>query len=223
MLLELILPQVCGGCGAPGAGWCAACAESVAGPPFRVRPRVDPGVPCWALSGYAGPARRAVVAAKEHGRRDLLAPLGMALARGLDTLRARGRPLLLVPAPTRRAAARRRGGDPVARTTRVAASWLEDCQSHTLLAAERGVRDSVGLDATARRDNLRGRIRPPSGSLPAAARDPNAEIVLVDDVLTTGVTADESVRALAAAGVRVRAVMVTCAARVGEICVNTGG
>lgn len=40
----------------------------------------------------------------------------------------------------------------------------------------------------------------------------NAEVVLVDDVLTTGATASESVRVLAGIGVPVCAVVVTCAA-----------
>ncbi|MBF6327164.1 ComF family protein [Nocardia transvalensis] len=211
MLLELILPQMCGGCGEPGVGWCAACAGSLGGPPFRVRPRTDPGVPCWALGRYEGAGRRAVVAAKEYGRRDLAVPLGLALARGLDGLRDRERLLVLVPAPTRRPAARRRGGDPVARVARIAGSLLSDCQVAPALSMRRGVRDSVGLGVSGRKHNLRGRIRVSAGSLPDALRHPNAEVVLVDDVLTTGATASESVRALARAGVAVRAVVVTTA------------
>ncbi|RDI53177.1 ComF family protein [Nocardia mexicana] len=211
-LLDLILPQACGGCGTLGTGWCAGCAASLARPPVRVRPRTDPGVPCWALGPYGGAGRRAVVAAKDRGRRDLAAPLGLALARGLDELRDRDRPLLLVPAPSRRAAARRRGGDPVVRAARVAASWLPDCQVTPVLAMRRGVRDSVGLGPSERRHNLRGRIMTRGGSLPGTLTDPNAEVVLVDDVLTTGATAGESVRVLTRAGVTARAVLVTCAA-----------
>ncbi|MBF6174615.1 ComF family protein [Nocardia blacklockiae] len=211
-LLDLILPHACGGCGALGTGWCAACAESLAGPPVRVRPRADPGVPCWALGPYAGSRRRAVLAAKERGRRDLAAPLGLALARGLDGLRSRDRPLALVPAPSRRVAARRRGGDPVARAVRVASGWLPDCRYAPVLAAAAGVRDSVGLGPTDRQRNLRGRVRPTRDSLLAVLRDPNIEVVLVDDVLTTGATAGESVRALARSGVSTRGVLVTCAA-----------
>ncbi|RDI68720.1 ComF family protein [Nocardia pseudobrasiliensis] len=209
MLLDLILPQSCGGCGELGAGWCAGCAESLAGPPIRVYPRADPGVPCWALGRYRGPVRRAVVAVKEQGRRDLAVPLGRALARGLDGLRDRQRSLVLVPAPSRGAAARRRGGDPVARTVRVAGSWLPDCRIAPILRMRRGVRDSVGLGASARAHNLRGRVVVSAGSLPTAVAHPNVEVVLVDDVLTTGATARESVRTLARAGIAVRAVLVT--------------
>ncbi|MGV9679723.1 ComF family protein [Nocardia sp. NPDC003482] len=209
MLLELMLPQTCGGCGRLGPGWCRRCAESLAGPPVRARPRADPGVPCWALGRYRGPVRRAVVAAKEQGRRDLAVPLGRALARGLTGLRAAERTLVLVPAPTRRAAARRRGGDPVARVVRVAGSLLPNCQVAPILRMRRGVRDSVGLGVDDRARNLRGRVAVARRRLPDVLFDPNAEVVLVDDVLTTGTTACESVRALAFAGIAVRAVLVT--------------
>ncbi len=211
-LLELILPQYCGGCGSAGTGWCAECAATLAAAPVRIRPRTDPGVPCWSLGGYAGPPRRAVLAAKESGRRDLAAPLGLALARGIGRLRAPDTPLVLVPAPSRRVAARRRGGDPVVRAARVAAGCLTDCHLAPVLWAHSEVRDSVGLGAAARRANLEGRIIgriPPSSALRTLA---DADIVLVDDVLTTGATAAESVRVLATHGAQVRAVMVTCAA-----------
>lgn len=211
-LLELILPRTCCGCGVGGTSWCADCAASLSGPPTRARPRADPGVPCWTLATYSGPARRAVLAVKEQQRRDLATPLGLALAAGLDRLRDSGRPLVLVPAPSRRSAARRRGGDPVVRTARVAASWLSDCRLARLLRFGPGVRDSVGLSRGDREHNLRGRIIVAPSS-PEDVRFPvNAEVVLMDDVLTTGATARASVRALAAAGVPVRAVLVTCRA-----------
>ncbi|MFI6868745.1 ComF family protein [Nocardia sp. NPDC050406] len=211
-LLELVLPRTCCGCGVGGTDWCADCAEALSGPPIRARPRADPGVPCWALATYSGAARQAVLAVKEQRRRSLAAPLGLAAARGLDRLRDRARPLVLVPAPSRRTAARRRGGDPVLRVARVAASWLSDCQPARLLRMRPGVRDSVGLSRGDREHNLRGRIivaprTPNDVRIPA-----NAEVVLMDDVLTTGATARASVRALTAAGVPVRAVLVTCRA-----------
>ncbi|MFE9327857.1 ComF family protein [Nocardia sp. NPDC052278] len=211
-LLDLILATACAGCGVAGVGWCVDCAATLAGPPMRVRPRADPGVPCWALAPYAGPARRVVLAAKEHGRRDLAEPVGLALADALARLRDDERSLVLIPAPSRRVSARRRGGDPVVRTTRAAVRWLPDSRVIPMLQVWWGVRDSVGLTIGERQHNLRGRIlaRPANGAGSEIAA--NAEVVLVDDVLTTGATARESVRALDRIGVPVRAVLVTCSA-----------
>ncbi|MET7769737.1 ComF family protein [Nocardia sp. NPDC005366] len=212
MLLDLMLPARCGGCGAVGIAWCADCAAALARPPVRVRPRTDPGVPCWALGPYSGPARRAVLATKERGRRDLAEPLGYALATALGRLRAPGRPLILVPAPSRRAAARRRGGDPVLRTARVAARSLRDSQVVPMLRVWWGVRDSVGLTSGERQRNLRDRIHAVPILGARASYTGFAEVVVVDDVLTTGATARESVRALERIGYSVRGVVVTCAA-----------
>ncbi len=211
-LLDLILPDRCGGCGVAGEQWCAECAAELGRGPVRVRPRADPGVPCWALGPYRGVGRRAVLAAKEQGRRDLAVPLGLALAHALVRLRAPDRPLVLVPAPTRTAAARRRGGDPVARAAAVAARWLIDCRTVPLLRMGRGVRDSVGLTPGERTLNLRGKIMTVSDPDDWGSSDENAQVVLVDDVLTTGATACESVRVLGRIGIVPRAVLVTCAA-----------
>ncbi|MFE1595913.1 ComF family protein [Nocardia sp. NPDC058705] len=211
-LLDLVLPDRCGGCGSLGEQWCAGCADELGRGPVRVRPRADPGVPCWALGPYSGVGRRAVLAAKEHGRRDLAVPLGLALAHALARLRAPDRPLLLVPAPTRSAAARRRGGDPVARSAVIAARWLLDCQTAPLLRMGSGVRDSVGLTPRERTHNLRGKIMTVLDPDEGAALGANAQVVLVDDVLTTGATACESIRVLSRIGIVPRAVLVTCAA-----------
>ncbi|MGS2806179.1 ComF family protein [Nocardia sp. MW-W600-9] len=211
-LLDLVLPVHCGGCATVGVAWCPGCAAELSRVPVRVRPRTDPGVPCWALGPYRGPGRRAVLAAKEHGRRDLAAPLGLALALALDRLRAPDRPLVLVPAPTRSAAARRRGGDPVARSAALATRWLIDSRSVPLLRMRRGVRDSVGLTTRERAHNLRDRIMTVTELSGPALIAANAEVVVVDDVLTTGATVTESVRVLSRIGVLPCAVLVTCAA-----------
>lgn len=205
-LLDVVLPLECGGCGAPSTRWCGLCAATLqvsADEPAVVAPRVDPGVPVFALGRYAGPRRAAIVAVKERGRRDLIAPLARSLALGVHRLLEWGvlaPPLILVPAPTRRSAARRRGGDPVARMAAVACSARPDIVVVPALRTAAGVRDSVGLSSAARERNIAGRVR-------VTRPVPPGEVLVVDDVITTGATAGEAVRALRAAGVPVAAVL----------------
>ncbi|MBJ8347294.1 ComF family protein [Antrihabitans sp. YC2-6] len=214
-LLDLILPLECGGCGAAGSNWCAKCREALAAEPMRLAPRSPVGVACWALGNYSGPHRRAVISAKERGRRDLAEPLGMALAAALGWLRAAGEldppelaPLILVPAPTRARAARVRGGDPVFRAVTEAARFVPRCRVAGVLVAGRGVKDSVGLSVQQRQQNLVGRVHVVvPHTIPLGA-----DVVLVDDVLTTGSTARESVGVLATAGVKVTAALVVASA-----------
>lgn len=213
-MLDLVLPLECGGCGAPSTRWCADCAGQLGlGPdqPRLVGPRIDPGVPVFALGRYAGARRRAIVAVKERGRTDLIPPLADALAGGVHRLLRWGLldlPVTVVPAPTRRAAARRRGGDPVAR---IATAALAGQPAAVVLPALRMTalaRDSVGLGTAARERNVAGRVllrRRCRGRLAG-------EVLLVDDVVTTGATARESVRVLRTAGTRVVGVLAIAAA-----------
>jgi predicted amidophosphoribosyltransferase len=60
-------------------------------------------------------------------------------------------------------------------------------------------RDSVGLSADERQRNIAGRV--------TLRRPVRGDVLLVDDVITTGATADESVRVLHDAGARVAAVL----------------
>jgi len=213
-VLDLILPLECGGCGAPSTRWCDACAaELEAGPdePHVVNPRIDPEAPVFALGRYAGARRRAILACKERGRGDLVTPLARALAVGVHRLLTWGMvetPLTIVPAPTRRSAARRRGGDPVARLARAAVAGHPDVTVAQALRMKALARDSVGLSTSARERNIAGRVVLRG----EPARLLGAEVVVVDDIVTTGATARESVRTLRAAGVRVAAVLAIAAA-----------
>jgi predicted amidophosphoribosyltransferase len=203
MLADFVLPLECGGCAAPGTRWCDACARALllrADEPLLVTPRVDPGVPVFSLGRYAGARRHAIVAVKERGRGDLIAPLGTVLRTGLHRLLTWGvvpAPVSAVPAPTRGASARRRGGDPVAAMTRAAV--LPGVTVVDGLRLRPFTRDSVGLSADARARNVAGRVR--------QRRPVPGDCVVVDDVVTTGATAAESVRVLQTSGTRVVAVV----------------
>jgi predicted amidophosphoribosyltransferase len=205
-VLDLVLPLECGGCGVPATRWCDTCSQSLLVRPDEPRltvPRVNPGVPVFSLGRYAGTRRNTIVAVKEHGRADLVGPLGTALRGGLRRLLTWGvvgTPLTVVPAPTRRHAARRRGGDPVTRIALAATSGGNEVAVVRALRMKALVRDSVGLSGAARQRNVTGRVR-------LAAAVPGTEVLVVDDIVTTGATASEAVRVLQTSGVRVVAVL----------------
>ena len=210
-MLDLVLPLECGGCGAPSTRWCPSCARQLAvkaDEPHLITPRVDPGVPVLSLGRYAGARREAIVAVKEHGRADLIAPLAVALQAGLERLLiwgVVGTPLTVVPAPTRRSAARRRGGDPVTRMARAATAGLRDVPDIQVVQALRLralVRDSVGLSSADRQRNIAGRVKI-AKPIDGVAR----AVLVVDDIVTTGATASESVRVLQIAGAQVAGVL----------------
>jgi predicted amidophosphoribosyltransferase len=170
--------------------------------PHLITPRLDPGVPVFSLGRYAGARRAAIVAVKEHGRDDLIKPLAGALHFGLTNLvtwGVVGTPLHVVPAPTRRSAARRRGGDPVTRMALAATAGFPGTTVTQALRMRAFVRDSVGLSGTDRQRNVAGRVK--------ATKRVAGDLLVIDDIVTTGATAAESVRVLAMTGARVVAVL----------------
>jgi ComF family protein len=217
---ELLLPGSCAACGAAGpAPLCARCTAACrrpdgpcclrCGAPWTRR-RAD-GLGCGrclrfgrsfafdtavGLWRYRGTVRRLVHAFKYGRREDLLAPLGGLLA---DSPRcaavACGRPaLLVVPVPARRASRRQRGYDQ--------AEGLAEGLAH---------RRGLPVDARAlvrRREEAAqaGRTRAQRRRQAAAAfrarrsRVLGRHVLLVDDVLSTGATADAASRALLLAG-----------------------
>lgn len=205
-LLDLLLPATCAACDAPGLDLCAACEAALAEEPAL---RDVAGVPVACAGPYAGAAREALLAHKERGRLALARPLGAALAAAVAVLHLDG-PLVLVPVPSTRAAVRARGHDHALRLARAAARSLDatgvPASARPLLRHARAVRDQGGLGAAARADNLAGAL---------VARGPaGGRLVVVDDVLTTGATVREAVRALRAGGGHVLGAAVVAAAGV---------
>ncbi|GAB2855190.1 ComF family protein [Lentzea nigeriaca] len=196
--LDLLLPSACAGCDRPGTACCVTCLDEF-GPPNRIQvPGVGP--PVWTLAAYRGAARELVLAFKERGARALVAWFGAIVAAALVGVGPP--PWTLVPAPSRRSAARARGGDHMLRIARA----VQIANVAQVLRLAPGVSDSVGLTAGERRRNLEGRVE-------VHGRPPPGTTVLLDDVITTGATAAACVRALRRAGVRTHAVVVLTSAR----------
>ncbi len=164
--------------------------------------------PAFAAASYAGVARVLLLSYKERGRVDLAPVLGQALARAVATALVAaapgGRwppPVLLVPVPTTVAARRRRGVDHVARLAAAAARSLARggvrARVSAALRVSRPGDDQAGLGAAARARNRSGAFALRTGVPPPR---PGEITIVVDDIVTTGATVREAVRALRAGG-----------------------
>jgi predicted amidophosphoribosyltransferase len=203
-LADLVLPADCAGCGAPDPPWCATCRTALGS---STAPELPGGPPVIAAGHYTGPLRTALLRYKERGRRDLARSLA---ARMVGPLRALvppdGELVWLVPAPSRPAVARARGGDHVLRLCRALSGQCSDVRVAHPLRLDRRAIDSVGLDAAQRAANLAGRISVRRGRLPPGP----GRVLIVDDVLTTGATLRECRSALVGAGTRAAGALVLC-------------
>lgn len=206
---DLVLGARCGGCGAPAHDLCGTCRLLLAPRPHLAR---DDVVPVVAAGDYDGRLREAVLAWKRRGHTRLTPVLATLLAASVCAHEPRGG-VLLVPVPTTRRSRRRRGGDRVAELSAAAARVLRDVGVDAvvapLLVLRRQPGDQVGLGAAARSANLLGAMspRPHHRDTPTAGRD----LLVVDDVVTTGSTLREAVRALASQGTPVSGAAVVAA------------
>lgn len=212
---DLVLPTDCAGCGSPGASLCGSCR-----PPYlavRHQPTPAPAryPPTWVWTSYDGPVRSALLAYKEHGRRDLTQVLGAGLAAAIgaacDAATARSgprstiAPVLMVPIPSRPDVARRRGGDHVRRLVRQASPALRNAGVRVEIVAALRVRgrpaDAVGLTACDRVRARAGAFAPTK----AIERCRGRQVIVVDDLVTSGATLAEARRVLSRVADGVRA------------------
>ncbi len=176
---------------------CAACSAAVTPRPAVVR--TSP-VEVAASGEHTGVLRLAIVAWKEEGRTSLLRPLAHLLAASVaEVVGDTPGPVVLVPVPTSRRSRLARGADVVDQLARVAAGLLRDAGADVtvrqgLRMARRTV-DQSGLGARDRARNLAGAF-----ALRSAVGLGGRHLVVVDDIVTTGATLGEAVRALRVAG-----------------------
>ena len=197
---DLLLNGCCPGCGHPGRGVCQSCAAAIRAGTVGARDRQGIELPLWSAGAYLHPLPRVISQAKDHHRWDAIALLATRLAlavAGLADATDLVGPVHLVPFPSRSGAVRDRGLDFTDRLARLAARHLRavglPTTVHPTLRYTRQVRDQGGLTSQDRLSNL-------DRSLEVFRDPPGHPAILIDDVVTTGASLREGVRALRAAG-----------------------
>lgn len=216
---DLVLGSRCLGCRAPGRLLCPTCARGLPTSAHRAWPTPSPPglVEPWTSTEYSGTVRALVLQHKEHRRLTARTPLGALLTLAVQAAVTDVGAVLLVPVPSRAAVVRARGYDPTRAITAEAALRMRrtgrDVRTWRALAQRGRVLDQSGLDTHERARNLAGSMRVRTRAVARVAEARRAQVVVCDDVLTTGATAREAQRALEAAGVPVRAVATVAATR----------
>jgi len=216
--LDALYPPTCLACRAAVDGHGALCAECWRKMRFIERPYCDrlgtpfeqdlgPGLlspqaiadpPVFARARAVarfedGPARRLVHRLKYSDRGELAQPMGCWMARaGAELLEEAD---AVTPVPLHRLRLWKRRFNQSAALAKVIAAQAGKPYEPFLIARVKATRSQVGLSRAQRADNMQGAFRaPPEASLRGR------KIVLIDDVLTSGATANAAARALLRGG-----------------------
>ncbi|MSR98205.1 ComF family protein [Arthrobacter sp. BL-252-APC-1A] len=235
-LRSVLLPVECVACGTPDASLCLPCLAAFRQATLRpfdaseraaMLPRHEEAdhlpLPVTAAGRYGAELARVMLAYKNHGHTDLTGILAEAMARALYSARssaAHSGHLAVVPVPGSFRGRTRRGYDPLELI-------LAKIERRGLLPAGTGIHRSLRFRPAAAAAGVLGRSRGGQKTLRARARRRNvhgtmtarpgtlqgATVLVADDVLTTGATLAEAVRALRGAGAHVAGAVVIAAVR----------
>ena len=171
--LQLLFPPRCVTCQSPGAFHCALCNQEWNG---RFVNSVD-GIPVFSSALYSHSVAHILMRAKEDNDKRAREVLVKAIARHVPHSST------LIPIPSSKESLRRRGFDHAL----LLAKGI-DARAEQILEIRRKIEDQTALSHDERFQNLHGAYRAGNFYIPRA--------VLIDDVVTTGSSIREALRAL---------------------------
>ena len=212
-LVDLLFPPHCAACHSPGAWLCPACRNEIEliVPPVCPRcgwPLHDPlprdartcsrcrqsptRLACLrSCAFYSGPLRRAIRAFKYDDLQVLASHLGELMAEGWRILDPSGWGIdVVVPVPLHNARLKERGYDQAALLARAFGARLQQQVVEGVLVRTRATAPQVGLTASERQANVHNAFQCTNSGLKGH------QVLLVDDVCTTGATLEAAAAAL---------------------------
>ena len=203
--VDAVLPTSCISCSALGSHICQGCASDFV---FSNHPVIRGDFQGCSATMLDQSAHLLISAVKDHGRTGLLGEIADSMASAVLASAASGkvfdrliadkvsaRHFCVMPIPSGRAALARRGFDPVSSLAKLVARRL-GVTLHRGLRLVRETKDQRSLDVRERAANLGGAMRFTSST------ESCGNVLLLDDVVTTGATLLEGKRALEEAGIR---------------------
>ena len=199
-LAELIFPSRCIGCSQLGISICSICRKNWHPHIYKRGLKVlGNDYPVISSIEYSPIASRVLMKSKEsnHIAADQL--LIKAIAHSLQYFLKKYGSGDLVAIPSRISATRKRGRNFMQEITRSVAN-LESLEYQELLHHKRAVRDQSQLNSQQRLSNVAGAFSAKTNLAAAAGRGNTEPLIIVDDLVTTGATLAEAIRALRTAG-----------------------
>jgi len=208
-LKELIYPNICLCCGKTGAKICHNCSKYWLANPNKSKVENN----ClFFVTVYDETTSPIILAAKESGNREAVKLIARSITSSISFAILNlgiSQPINLVTVPSQLSAIRRRGRDHIKDLVQEVIIQLNqqniDAIYLPILKPIKKIKDQSDLNGLQRKENMSHAFIVKSSSISQSA------VILIDDLVTTGASIQEGVRALTEAKITVDAVVTACA------------
>ena len=208
-LKELIYPNICISCGKTGVKICLNCSKCWLANPNKSK--VEDNY-LFFVTKYDETTSPIILAAKESGNREAVKLIARSIASSISFAILNlgiAQPVNLVTIPSQLSAIRRRGRDHINDLAQEVIIQLNqqniDAICLPILKPIKKIKDQSDLNGLQRKENMSHAFIVKNSPISQSA------VILIDDLVTTGASIQEGVRALSEAKITVDAVVTACA------------
>jgi ComF family protein len=208
-LKELIYPNICLSCGKTGAKICHNCSKYWLAKPNKSK--IENNY-LFFVATYDESTSPIILAAKESGSREAVKLIARSIACSISFAISNldiSKPINLITIPSQLSAIRKRGRDHIKDLVLEVMIQLDqqniDAIYLPILKPIKKIKDQSNLNGLQRKENMSHAFIAKSSQISQSA------VILIDDLVTTGASVQEGVRALAEAKITIDAVVTACA------------